>query len=722
MAAIATPELLSADTDELAELLAVRLLDKRCRIFLTGEAGTGKTHLTKAVLARLGSTALVTAFTGVAALQLDDGNAQTLHRALNLPVLPERASPVEAMQQVLAHYQGILLGSTTSYIAEQTRKRVTSHDVLVIDEVGMLPPELLEHVDLALRICRRQPDEPFGGMGILAVGDMLQLPPVKSSMYVFHAPVWAVFDTVLLRKVHRQIDNDLAPLLESLRTGRPPQGEALRIGTVCEARMLHPAVKQGPCITLMPTKRMVASENEQCLQRLLRQPHNRALLVHTISTPLPFSTSGRPDVVEELAESVASELHCRGAVTQKWSVGMRVMFTKNHTAESRIVKIDDKDKDSEKPTLLGLVNGDTGTIVGFYTPSSGSAKAGVGAGKFPLVQPDRFPDHRVEVCPQEWRRSHCVGVHRDQEGRPTGHTDACFSKVSAIPMIPAWAMTFHKAQGVTVPSTTKVIVHTADRSAAGSIYVAASRVRQSDQLVFVGSGWRNPVASGEARQFFATLVRRTQQALDQKGSGLSSDGAVWLPGVGAAGAVSAACRGLAGPEAVRRLALAACCDPKTGLAESRQQFGELATKAASAGMEIAVDKVVMPVLRELAARFPDFKAAVGPRKKQQPAAEDGDAAGAGAEGPLHAEKSLLWKLLLERARAEDKGPKKQKTGAAERPPPAPRKRTRSTSAPAKPPAHGQNKKPRVKAKSESVPQQQPKPRIPPFVQDDEAVC
>lgn len=699
-AAPSPPELLPADTDELADLLCGRLLDQRSCVFLTGEAGTGKTHLTKAVLARLGSTALVTAYTGVAALQLDEGNARTLHRALSLPILPDKAAPEDAMQQVLAHYQGILLGSSTSFRAEQTRKRIASHDVLVIDEVGMLPPDTLEYVDLALRICRQQPDRPFGGMGVLAVGDMLQLPPVKSryGMYVFHAPVWSVFATVLLRRVHRQVDDTLAPLLNSLRAGRPPQGEALRIGTVCEARLQNPSVRQGPSITLMPTKRMVAQENEQCLQRLLMQPQHRALLVQSITTPLPCSTSGRPEVVEELAEAVASELHCEGAVVQKWSVGMRVMFTKNHTASAEtLAPAADKAEQADakpKPTVIDLVNGDTGTIVGFFctSPANGQPTRFPPGARFPLVRPDRFPDAKVEVLPQEWRRSHCQGVHRDAQGRPTGHTDGCFSRVTAVPMIPAWAMTCHKAQGVTVPATTKVIVHTADRSAAGSIYVAASRVRQADQLVFVGSGWRTPVASGEARQYFAGLVAR---------AGADSGAAVWLPG--ATQSAPAAGRGLAGLETVTRLAKAACCDPKTGIEQSRHQFGELATKAASAGMEMAVQSVVMPVLRELALRFPDLKAA--PKKQTEP--EEGEAQG---QGQGQVVRSLLWKAVVDKARLEEKG-ERTRTRKARTATPAPRKRALSQS-----PA--QKKKPRAAKPPAAQPQATagadgPRPRIPP---------
>lgn len=623
------PSLLPDDADALADAVCDRLVQAGC-VFLTGEAGTGKTHLTRAILERLGSTALVTAYTGVAALQLRDGNAMTVHKALGMPVFERGTAPERAVQSVVAYFQGVALGSIQDRRARETRQRIRNHDVLVVDEVGMVPADMLGHIDLALRIVRQCPDRPFGGMGVLAVGDVLQLPPVDaSSGFVFRAPVWAAFGTVLLRKVHRQLDSSLTPLLNSLRMGRPPMGEALTLGVICEARN----VTGCKAVALMSRRDAVARVNEEQMTRLT------AKAAAVVRTPVPVATSGNSLVAEELKEAVIDELHCRGKGAQTWAVGMRVMVVRNF--KGRVVETEDSDDEDEKKE--SVVNGDTGTVVRL----DGKGRDG---GEWPVVELDRFPGRPVVVEAVDWMRAHCGAVHRDPGNhRPTGHGAECFTKVSAVPLIPAWAMTCHKAQGATVPVCTKVVVHATGNSAAGSLYVAASRVRDKDQLAFVGNGWRTPSASGEARQFFTDLVRRAAAADAATGddkpctwtwtkNGFARSGggavhstahlAVWIP------AAAPQPTDEATPDTATRLARAACADPAKAVVQAGDLFSELATKAASGGLDVAMNTVIVPVLRELAARFPG--ASVGGRGRRKTPA------------------SLLWPLMQARAKAEAK--------------------------------------------------------------------
>ena len=181
-------------------------------VFLTGAGGTGKTTLTRQMIARDPDRFSVTASTGIAAL---NAGGSTLHR-----------------------WSGMMLGpkdgqSNDKYLAELMKDsrrsvragfdRVRGCQSLVIDEISMLNGRTLDFLDFLCRKLRRD-DRPFGGIQIIATGDYLQLPPVnKTGHYDWAFQSWAWMDArfkiIHLTEVKRQDDTSFVRALSEFRFG-----------------------------------------------------------------------------------------------------------------------------------------------------------------------------------------------------------------------------------------------------------------------------------------------------------------------------------------------------------------------------------------------------------------------------------------------------------------------------------------------------------------------
>ena len=138
-------------------------------VFLTGMAGTGKSTLLRKFIGDATAKVDVTAPTGVAALNV---GGMTIHRFCGMRLGPQPGQTNEAFYRSLRDekHPAIFAGF----------KRVRGCEILVIDEISMLPGRVLDFVDFLFRIERGR-DEPFGGAQVIATGDFLQLPPVRTS-------------------------------------------------------------------------------------------------------------------------------------------------------------------------------------------------------------------------------------------------------------------------------------------------------------------------------------------------------------------------------------------------------------------------------------------------------------------------------------------------------------------------------------------------------------
>ena len=130
--------------------------NKGLHLFITGRAGTGKSTLLQLFRRTTRKKAVVLAPTGVAALNV---RGQTIHSFFGFP---PRMFPESEVKK------------------RRDRRLYTQLEVLVIDEISMVRADLIDHIDLFMRINREDP-RPFGGLQVVFFGDLFQLPPVLSS-------------------------------------------------------------------------------------------------------------------------------------------------------------------------------------------------------------------------------------------------------------------------------------------------------------------------------------------------------------------------------------------------------------------------------------------------------------------------------------------------------------------------------------------------------------
>jgi ATP-dependent DNA helicase PIF1 len=186
------------------------LSDKRS-LFITGKAGTGKSTFLRALRASMGPNTVVLAPTGLAAVGV---GGQTIHSFFGFP---PRAVNVKDIRK------------------SRKEKLLKNLDTVIIDEISMVRADLMDGVDKALRINRGRPNEPFGGVQVVTIGDLHQLPPVVregeerqfldetyGGSYFFHAPVFGEtgFSYLELSQIFRQDEEEFVNALNGIREGR----------------------------------------------------------------------------------------------------------------------------------------------------------------------------------------------------------------------------------------------------------------------------------------------------------------------------------------------------------------------------------------------------------------------------------------------------------------------------------------------------------------------
>jgi ATP-dependent DNA helicase PIF1 len=399
-------------------------------IFLTGAGGTGKSHTIRAITdwaTAAGIHYALTALTGCAALLLGTG-AKTLHS-----------------------WAGIGLARDTPHVlAEAVRRnkraqrRWLDTQLLIVDEVSMMSPDLLEKLDAVARRVRRRAETPFGGLQVLFAGDFCQLPPVVRGVsgettvprFCFELPLWRelITDTIYLRQIQRQRDPTFQSLLSDARMGAL---SAESVG-ILESRMGLPWQDAEIRPTLLFARNAeVDRVNQRNMEALTGDRR-----VYDAQTVLMEKTGRRPGAPATLPVTpddpdVAAALERLDSdapydPTLTLIVGAQVML---------LVNMD---------PARGLVNGSRGVLHG-YT-----------AGGLPVV---RFLScgEPVVVDRAAWWLSDYDGIGRSQ-----------------IPLRIAYAITVHRAQGATLDSA--LIDIGSSTFEYGQAYVALSRVRSLEGL------------------------------------------------------------------------------------------------------------------------------------------------------------------------------------------------------------------------------------------------
>jgi len=201
-------------------------------VFLTGKAGTGKTTFLKEIIHLTHKNAIIAAPTGIAAI---NAGGVTLHSLFQLPFgtfIP--TNEIDTSKGISFQM------STPRTILENMQMNSTKRnmlkelELLIIDEVSMLRADILDAIDVVLKHVRRRRNEAFGGVQILFIGDMLQLPPVVKDaewgqlknhyhrMFFFEAQVLRQNKPIYieLEKIFRQTNQTFISILNNLRENK----------------------------------------------------------------------------------------------------------------------------------------------------------------------------------------------------------------------------------------------------------------------------------------------------------------------------------------------------------------------------------------------------------------------------------------------------------------------------------------------------------------------
>jgi DNA-binding NarL/FixJ family response regulator len=422
---------MNTSTDRL-ELAARFVNNTGAPIFLTGKAGTGKTTFLRELAQLTHKRFVILAPTGIAAL---NAKGVTIHSQFLLPFgsfLPVREPegnytdrPGFFTQQTLARRHPL----------NQFRRNVLkSIDLLVIDEVSMLRADILDAIDYRMRSVKRNYHVPFGGVQVLFIGDLYQLPPVVKdeewsilsrfykSMHFFEAKAIQNSGLVYLEldKIFRQQDETFIRILNNLRDNKSTP-EDVRIlnqhfKTLDEIRDLP------PCITL-------TTHNYKADEINLRE-------LRSLDSSSFFYDAGIerdfPENLYPLPESIELKL------------GARVMFIKNDTSG-----------------LSSYFNGKLATVIGLVSDQITVQMDGT-ADDF-VLKKELWENKKYRINPET----------KELEEEVIG-------TFSQFPIKLAWAVTVHKSQGLTFD---RAIVDVGQAFAPGQVYVALSRLRSLDGLV-----------------------------------------------------------------------------------------------------------------------------------------------------------------------------------------------------------------------------------------------
>lgn len=400
------------------------MLGEGRHMFITGKAGTGKTTLLRYFLKTTGKNVLVTAPTGIAALNL---GGYTIHHAFSL-------RPGTTLEDV----------TSGGYYPGRFAKVLKRLDLLIIDEASMVRADLLDTVAAALERFGPRPGRPFGGVQIVLVGDLHQLPPVVSPAeeqffrevydgpYFFSAKSYSpdIFAVLNLSKVFRQQgDPRMIELLNDVRGGTLSGAAMAEMNALVDPHF-EPS-RDEFWLTLATTNRIAGARNREQLDAL--------------PTPEYRHDASSTGDLEGFDPPVDRYLH--------FKVGAQIMLVTNDPARR-------------------WSNGTLGRLVG-WDPRTLTAQVELRDGKI------------VEVVQHTWEALQPV-----VEGGSLSHK--VVGTYTQLPFRLAWAITIHKSQGQTVDRL--IVDLSGGMFADGQLYVALSRCTSMSGLVL-----RKPIRPADLR-------------------------------------------------------------------------------------------------------------------------------------------------------------------------------------------------------------------------------
>ena len=383
-------------------------------LFLTGKAGTGKTTFLREVVHYTKKKCIVLAPTGIAAV---NAGAMTIHSFFQFGLGP--------------FVQGVIEPKSDFRINKSKLELIRHLQLLIIDEVSMVRADLMDHIDVELRRIRRN-SKPFGGVQLLMIGDLQQLPPIAhggedellrqyyKTLYFFSSAALKSmkYSCIELKNVYRQTDRHFIDILNHARDCTLTSQDI----SALNARYVpgfSPKPEDG-YIRLMTHNRQVDYVNETEMEKLDSKPYTFVAAV----------TGTFPEESYPTANSLTLKK------------GAQVMFIKNDP-ERRFIN-----------GTLGEVKSIDKNSIAVRLTESGTV---------------------IDVEPMEWQN---IRYQFDEESKEISSKQ--IGRFKQYPLKAAWAITVHKSQGLTFD---KAIIDVHAAFSPGQAYVALSRCRTLDGLV-----------------------------------------------------------------------------------------------------------------------------------------------------------------------------------------------------------------------------------------------
>ncbi|HEV2831016.1 MAG TPA: helix-turn-helix domain-containing protein [Hanamia sp.] len=435
----------SIERNEVFDLAYRFVTETSENIFLTGKAGTGKTTFLKYLKNNCSKNIVVAAPTGVAAI---NAGGVTLHSLFQLPFhpfLPTKNNKDDLLSKLKFN--------------KQRQQLLRKMELLVIDEISMVRCDIMDAIDTILKSVRRKYDLPFGGVQLLCIGDLYQLPPVARheewSILREYYPSRFFFDSNVIKEqmpllielniIYRQKENSFVELLNKVRNNNMNADDFEDLHLRYQPAF-RPSVDE-KFITLTSHNNQAELINSRELNKLLAAPVTYEAIVEEDFPPNNYPAEGSLIL----------------------KTGAQVMFLKNDVISKR------------------YFNGKIGVVKS--------------------LKPDEITvecdGHDIIVSQETWENSRYVLNRAD--GKLEQETLGTFTQ---FPLRLAWAITIHKSQGLTFE---KVMIDAGASFDAGQVYVALSRCTCLDGIVLLSKIPSTAICSNEN-------VIKGQQALTPKGS------------------------------------------------------------------------------------------------------------------------------------------------------------------------------------------------------------
>ena len=421
-----------SDNSNTAFSLAADFVNHTSRhLFLTGKAGTGKTTFLRHITTNTSKKTVVAAPTGVAAI---NAGGVTLHSLFQLPFGPFIPANLPGFTESNLVDKNSLLQKCR--IGGAKRELIQEMELLIIDEVSMLRADTLDAIDTILRHIRKLPHTPFGGVQMLLIGDLFQLPPVTMPeewehlkefyegpfFFQSHVIKQAPPLFIELKKIYRQKEQLFIDLLNNIRNNQLSDADWTLLNSRFSPKGIAELDKN--IITLTTHNKKADAINLAGLDSLPDKTFS-----YKGSVDKEFNTYALPVELDLILK-----------------VGCRVMFIKNDSGEER-----------------RYYNGKLATV------------SNLSSSEIHVIPDGEKEELKVEK--ETWKNIRYV--YNKEEDKVEEEELGSYKQ---FPIRLAWAITIHKSQGLTFD---ELVIDAGNSFTPGQVYVALSRCTSMEGLTLL---------------------------------------------------------------------------------------------------------------------------------------------------------------------------------------------------------------------------------------------